>query len=47
MFDGVLYTPLHTNEEKKNLRLLKTLKIPNLKRRNETKSEMNRFKKNQ
>ena len=39
MFDRVLNTPLHTNEEKKNLSLLKTLKTPNFKRRNETKTE--------
>ena len=39
MFNRVLNTPLHANEEKKNLSLLKTLKTPNFKRRNETKTE--------
>ena len=39
MFDRVLNTPLHTNEEKKNLSLLETLKTPNFKRRNKTKTE--------
>ena len=39
MFDRVLNTPLNINEEKKNLSLLKPLKAPNFKRRNETKTE--------
>ena len=39
MFDRVLNTPLNMNEEKKNLSLLKTLKTPNFKRPNETKTE--------
>ena len=44
MFDRVLNTPLRTNEEKKNFSLLKTLKTPNFKRRNETKTEKNHNK---
>ena len=35
----VLDTPVYTNKEKKNLSLLKTLKTPNFKRQNETKTE--------
>ena len=44
MFDRVLNTTLHTNEEKKNSSLLKTSKTPNFKRRNETKTDKNHNK---
>ena len=44
ILDRVLNTPLHTNEEKKNLSLLTTLTTPNFNRQNETKTEKNHNK---
>ena len=47
MFDMVLNTHLHKNEEKKDSSLLKTLKTPNFKRRNEAKTENDHTNKDQ